>query len=75
MGLPPWLLAQAPAEATPTEDHNFGTILRTTSNEEFTESNAIFVLRAQAYAIEIARLRNGLNDWVYPVLLALVIHR
>lgn len=45
------------------DDYNFGTLLRINANEEYTESNTIFVVRIQFYAIEIARNRHGLNDW------------
>ena len=48
-------------------DYNFGTLLRVNARDEFTESNAMFCLRAQAYAIEIARNVGHMNDWVYEV--------
>lgn len=46
------------------EDYNFGTLLRTKANEEYSQDGTIFVVRIQFYAIEIARNRYGLNDWV-----------
>ncbi|KAJ4418057.1 hypothetical protein N0V82_005811 [Gnomoniopsis sp. IMI 355080] len=47
------------------DDYSFGTILRTDPKEEYTQHGTIFVPRMQFYAIEIARNRKGLNDWVY----------
>ncbi|KAF2105496.1 putative polysaccharide biosynthesis protein [Lophiotrema nucula] len=47
------------------EDYNFGTILRTSPKVEYDQDTTIFVVRMQFYAIEIARNRAGLNDWVY----------
>lgn len=47
------------------EDYNFGTLLRTNAKEEYTQENTIFAVRIQFYAIEIARNRYGLNDWVF----------
>ncbi|CAN8100824.1 unnamed protein product [Discula destructiva] len=47
------------------DDYSFGTILRTDPKEEYTQHGSIFVPRMQFYAIEIARNRKGLNDWVY----------
>ncbi|KAH3680787.1 hypothetical protein WICMUC_000138 [Wickerhamomyces mucosus] len=46
------------------EDYNFGTLLRNNSNDEYGQLTTIFVVRIQFYAIEIARNRAGLNDWV-----------
>ncbi|CUM66774.1 uncharacterized protein PRCAT00004455001 [Priceomyces carsonii] len=46
------------------EDYNFGTLLRSKAAEEYTQDGTIFVVRIQFYAIEIARNRYGLNDWV-----------
>ena len=46
------------------EDYNFGTLLRTNSNEEYSQHGTIFVVRIQFYAIEILRNRYGLNDWI-----------
>jgi hypothetical protein len=46
------------------EDYNFGTMLRTKANGEYDQEGTIFVVRIQFYAIEIARNRYGLNDWI-----------
>lgn len=46
------------------EDYNFGTLLRIKADEEYSQDNTIFAVRIQFYAIEIARNRYGLNDWV-----------
>ncbi|KAF3480869.1 uncharacterized protein GIQ15_06216 [Arthroderma uncinatum] len=46
-------------------DFNFGTILRANPKFEYGEKETIFAVRMQFYAIEIARNRAGLNDWVY----------
>ncbi|PSK34181.1 PBDC1-like protein [Elsinoe australis] len=47
------------------EDFNFGTMLRANPKWEYGEKETIFVVRMQFYAIEIARNRAGLNDWIY----------
>ncbi|KAG8631015.1 hypothetical protein KVT40_000155 [Elsinoe batatas] len=47
------------------EDFNFGTMLRADPKWEYGEKETIFVVRMQFYAIEIARNRAGLNDWIY----------
>lgn len=47
------------------DDYNFGTMVRINPNVEYEEKTTIFVPRMQFYAIEIARNRNGLNDWIY----------
>ncbi|ESZ93888.1 DUF757 domain-containing protein [Sclerotinia borealis F-4128] len=47
------------------EDYNFGTMLRTNPKFEYGEKETIFVPRMQFYAVEIARNRKGLNDWIY----------
>lgn len=47
------------------DDYNFGTMLRANPKSEYTEEETIFAMRMQFYAIEIARNRAGLNDWVY----------
>lgn len=47
------------------DDFNFGTILRKSPNTEYGEKETIFAVRMQFYAIEIARNRAGLNDWIY----------
>ncbi|KAI8947846.1 DUF757-domain-containing protein [Xylaria longipes] len=47
------------------DDYNFGTMLRTKPNVEYDQDTTIFVPRMQFYAVEIARNRAGLNDWIY----------
>ncbi|KAF2840473.1 DUF757 domain-containing protein [Patellaria atrata CBS 101060] len=47
------------------DDFNFGTMMRSNPKFEYGEKETIFVVRMQFYAIEIARNRAGLNDWVY----------
>ncbi|KAJ6104579.1 DUF757-domain-containing protein [Penicillium sp. IBT 18751x] len=47
------------------EDYNFGTIIRSRADEEYEQHNTIFGVRMQFYAVEIARNRAGLNDWIY----------
>ncbi|EKD13635.1 uncharacterized protein L3040_005123 [Drepanopeziza brunnea f. sp. 'multigermtubi'] len=47
------------------DDYNFGTMLRNSPKVEYGEKETIFVPRMQFYAVEIARNRNGLNDWIY----------
>ncbi|KAL9010659.1 MAG: hypothetical protein Q9173_004427 [Seirophora scorigena] len=47
------------------DDYNFGTMLRANPTFEYGEKETIFAMRMQFYAIEIARNRQGLNDWVY----------
>ncbi|KAI1324639.1 polysaccharide biosynthesis-domain-containing protein [Xylariaceae sp. FL0255] len=47
------------------DDYSFGTILRTSPNVEYDQNTTIFVPRMQFYAVEIARNRAGLNDWIY----------
>ncbi|KAJ5579812.1 Protein PBDC1 [Penicillium hispanicum] len=46
------------------EDFNFGTIIRNRADCEYEQHNTIFGVRMQFYAIEIARNRAGLNDWI-----------
>lgn len=46
-------------------DYNFGTILRRDCQGEYTNENTMFVPRMQFIAIELARNRLGLNDWVH----------
>ncbi|EAU34360.1 conserved hypothetical protein [Aspergillus terreus NIH2624] len=46
-------------------DFNFGTMLRSSPNVEYDRDTTIFAMRMQFYAIEIARNRAGLNDWIY----------
>lgn len=48
-------------------DHNFGSLIRMNSEEEYSESNTIFVMRVQFLAFEIARNRLGLNDKVHEI--------
>jgi hypothetical protein len=47
------------------EDYNFGTMLRKSAKTEYGEKETMLALRMQFYAIEIARNRAGLNDWIY----------
>ncbi|USP82472.1 uncharacterized protein yc1106_09746 [Curvularia clavata] len=47
------------------EDYNFGTMLRASPKSEYSQEGTIFAVRMQFYAIEIARNREGLNDWIY----------
>ncbi|KAJ8122965.1 hypothetical protein ONZ43_g970 [Nemania bipapillata] len=47
------------------DDYNFGTMLRTSPKVEYDQDTTIFVPRMQFYAVEIARNRAGLNDWIY----------
>jgi len=47
------------------EDYNFGAMVRARADTEYTQDGTIFAVRMQFYAIEIARNRAGLNDWVY----------
>ncbi|CUS08601.1 unnamed protein product [Tuber aestivum] len=49
------------------EDYNFGTLLRTDAKVEYEKDTTIFgepPLTRLFYAIEIARNRGGLNDWI-----------
>lgn len=47
------------------DDYNFGTIMRRNPKWEYGNDETMFVPRMQFYAIEIARNRAGLNDWIY----------
>nr|POF02577.1 isoform 3 of phosphatidylcholine translocator abcb4 [Quercus suber] len=47
------------------EDYNYGTMLRANAAWEYGEKETIFAVRMQFYAVEIARNRAGLNDWIY----------
>ncbi|KAK9770173.1 hypothetical protein SCAR479_13138 [Seiridium cardinale] len=47
------------------DDYNFGTMVRANPKTEYTQEGTIFVPRMQFYAIEIARNRNGINDWIW----------
>lgn len=46
------------------DDYNFGTLLRTKASSEYDQEGTMFAVRIQFYAVEIARNRYGLNDWV-----------
>ncbi|OKL56523.1 Protein PBDC1-like protein [Talaromyces atroroseus] len=46
-------------------DFNFGTMLRSNAKFEYDQETTIFAMRMQFYAVEIARNRAGLNDWIY----------
>ncbi|KEZ42306.1 hypothetical protein SAPIO_CDS6175 [Scedosporium apiospermum] len=46
-------------------EFNFGTMLRSNPKFEYGREETIFVPRMQFYAIEIARNRHGLNDWIW----------
>ncbi|KAB8078361.1 DUF757-domain-containing protein [Aspergillus leporis] len=46
-------------------DFNFGTMLRSNPKFEYEQETTIFAVRMQFYAVEIARNRAGLNDWIY----------
>ncbi|KAL1898051.1 hypothetical protein Cpir12675_002140 [Ceratocystis pirilliformis] len=47
------------------DDYNFGTVMRIAPNTDYGQHTTIFVPRMQFYAIEIARNRAGLNDWIH----------
>ncbi|GAA95513.1 uncharacterized protein L969DRAFT_92645 [Mixia osmundae IAM 14324] len=47
------------------EDFSSGCLLRLNSEEDYTESNAIFAVRIQFLAYEITRNRHGLNNKMY----------
>ncbi|CAK7901567.1 hypothetical protein CAAN1_11S03488 [[Candida] anglica] len=46
------------------EDYNFGTLLRSSVSDYYTQEGTIFVVRIQFYAIELLRNKYGLNDWI-----------
>ncbi|KAL4804241.1 putative polysaccharide biosynthesis protein [Aspergillus unguis] len=46
-------------------DFNFGTMLRANPKTEYEQETTIFAMRMQFYAVEIARNKAGLNDWIY----------
>lgn len=48
---------------TSVADFNFGTLLRTDATQEYGQFSTCFVVRIQFYAFEVARNKNGLNDW------------
>ncbi|GAA5980788.1 hypothetical protein JCM10908_003868 [Rhodotorula pacifica] len=47
------------------DEYNFGTLIRTNCEEDYSQENSMFGYRLQFYAIEIARNRRGLNDTVW----------
>lgn len=47
------------------EDYNFGTMLRNSPKVEYEQDTTLFVPRMQFYAVEIARNKSGLNDWIF----------
>ncbi|XP_060917588.1 protein PBDC1 [Labrus mixtus] len=47
------------------EDFNYGTLLRLDCEKDYTEENTIFATRAQFFAVEIARNREGYNNAVF----------
>ncbi|XP_034457564.1 protein PBDC1 [Hippoglossus hippoglossus] len=47
------------------EDFNYGTLLRLDCEKDYTEENTLFATRAQFFAVEIARNREGCNDAVF----------
>ncbi|XP_065360029.1 protein PBDC1 [Calliphora vicina] len=47
------------------EDYSYGTLMRSSSSEEFSPDNSILVVRIQFLAIEIARNREGYNNEVH----------
>ncbi|KAH7911508.1 polysaccharide biosynthesis-domain-containing protein [Hygrophoropsis aurantiaca] len=49
------------------KDYNFGSLIRTDARLEYGETNTIFVMRMQFYAIEIARNKLGLNDGAHAI--------
>ncbi|KAF9531126.1 DUF757-domain-containing protein [Crepidotus variabilis] len=49
------------------KDYNFGSLIRTNAEDEYGETNTIFVTRIQFYAFEIARNRLGLNAKAHEI--------
>lgn len=47
------------------DDYNFGSLLRKDPKQGYEQENTIFVPRMQFLAIEIARNKFSVNDWVY----------
>ncbi|KAF3848413.1 hypothetical protein F7725_014920 [Dissostichus mawsoni] len=47
------------------EDFNYGTLLRLDCERDYTEENTIFATRAQFFAVEVARNKEGCNDVVF----------
>lgn len=46
------------------EDYSYGTLLRADASKNYTEENSILVIRMQFFAIELARNREGVNNFV-----------
>lgn len=46
------------------EDFSYGTLMRSDAKLDFGEENSVLVIRAQFWAIEIARNREGYNDHI-----------
>ncbi|KAI8321458.1 DUF757-domain-containing protein [Martensiomyces pterosporus] len=46
------------------KDFNFGSLLRIDCAGDYTEENTMFATRTQFYCIEIARNKEGLNDFL-----------
>ena len=44
------------------ENFNYGTLLRIDGSKDYSGENSMFVTRCQFWAIEIARMREGVND-------------
>lgn len=49
------------------KDYNFGSLIRTDANDEYSEKNTIFTTRIQFYAYEIARNKLGLNAKAHEI--------
>ncbi|EDR04221.1 uncharacterized protein LACBIDRAFT_191356 [Laccaria bicolor S238N-H82] len=49
------------------QDYNFGSLIRTNAEDEYGETNTIFVTRIQFYAFEIARNKLGLNEKAHEI--------
>ncbi|KAK9448356.1 putative polysaccharide biosynthesis protein [Limtongia smithiae] len=59
-----WRKFMAKYEKT-VHDYNFGTLLRTGATCEYENETTIFVVRMQFLAFEIARNKQGMNDWIF----------
>lgn len=46
------------------EDFSYGTLMRADASQDFGPHNSVLVVRAQFWAIEIARNREGYNDHI-----------
>jgi len=46
-------------------DYNFGTLIRKDAHREYAEDNSILVTRCQFVALEVARNKAGINDYIY----------